>query len=126
MRIFTTIFCILLSLSVKMAASSPDSCYVYKMAQWHPSLKTPKGGVIWERVGDEQNVRTLTNSKGEELQFVSIMTALNYLSMDGWELVEMKLNKPDLNYSGLAHVFLLRKKMSREEALKYSTPLDPY
>ncbi len=123
MRIFTTIFCILLSLSVKMAASSPDSCYVYKTAEWSVSLK---GGVISELVGDKQGKQALTNSKGEKLKFLSVMTALNYLTKDGWELADMIYIPSDPSHNnGPNYTFLLRKKMSREEALKYSTPLNP-
>lgn len=123
MRLFTTIFCMLLSFSVKMAATSPDSCYVYKTAEWLVSFK---GGVISEQAGDKKDNQTLTNSKGEKLKFVNVMTALNYLTKDGWELADMIYipSDPSRN-NGPNYTFLLRKKMSGEEALKYSTPMNP-
>ncbi|MBD5242071.1 MAG: hypothetical protein HDS59_08345 [Barnesiella sp.] len=104
-----------------MYAESTDSCYVYKVAQWGTDFK---GGFLVERVGDVLEAQTVQNAEGEKLRFTNYVTALNYYSLDGWELFSVKytLNFDIYKYPGGFDVWLLRKKMPIDEAKKYGSP----
>ena len=108
--------------SVMAFAESTDSCYVYKFTEVEADFK---GFYLVEKTGDEQVAKNVVNSNGEKLRFTNWVTALNYLTREGWELMEiifptMPKIRENFNMNGM----LLRKKMPEEEAKKFSTPLN--
>lgn len=50
--------------------------------------------------GTSKKQRTVKNSKGKDLKFKSLIGALNYMSLQGWELVDTKSVTSGGQYGG--------------------------
>ncbi len=117
------LFILALLSTCPLFAESNDSCYVYKMAQVDMDFK---GFFLVEKTGAEMKAKAVTNQKDEILRFTNWVAALNYLSREGWELVDVSFPSVVKIWDNVnVQAFILRKKMSIEEAKQFSTPLNP-
>lgn len=102
------------------AAKAQDSCYVYTQLHWAPAMTKYVAQIQLNDKGDDEYI---LDENGNKLSFGSILHAMNYLSLQGWELVQLSSVNPRNQTSALKEQYaLIRKKMSVEEARKYATP----
>lgn len=120
MRKIVIIVLFIIAAFTASAQEQRDSCYVYTQLHWRPSGF--KGYCAQIQMGDEYRFVDIVDENGKGLSFYDIFHALNYMSTQGWELVEMSPKNPDNNHNTLERLAIIRKKMSIEEARKYSTP----
>lgn len=109
-----------LVLFVAIAAIAQESSYVYAQLHWRPTAT--KGYVAHIQMGPEFKDVPILDENGEKLSFFNLLHALNYMSLQGWELVQLSPENPDNSTFSKEQYALIRKKMSIEEAQKYSTP----
>lgn len=109
--LFTTLLILCISLKAQ------DSCYVYTQLHWKP---TATKYVAKIQLGEQNDDIDITDANGKKLAFNNIMHAMNYLSTQGWEFIQIL---PFMNSSSPREQFaVIRKKMPIEEAKKYATP----
>lgn len=112
------IFMVLLTIAA-VTAKAQDSCYVYTQLHWAPAATKYVAKIQLNDKGEDEDI----TSNGEKLSFGSILHALNYLSVNGWELVELSPkdpnNAPGANKEQFA---VIRKRMPLSEAKKYAQP----
>lgn len=101
----------------QQAFAQSDSCYVYTQIHWAPAM-TKYVAQIQDEKG-EFNIPT--DDSGKKLYFYSIMNAINYYSSKGWELVDLYYRKGD-QISELQQYAIIKKKMSKSESEKYTSP----
>lgn len=70
--------------------------------------------------GSNKNHKPIKNEKGKELKFNSLIGALNYMSLQGWELVETKPVTSGAGYGGASSTktevfYIFSKEVSDEE-----------
>lgn len=109
-----------LFLFVAIAAIAQESSYVYAQLHWRPTAT--KGYVAHIQMGPEFKDVPILDENGEKLSFFNLLHALNYMSLQGWELVHLSPENPDNGPFSKEQYALIRKSMSTEEAKKYATP----
>lgn len=75
------------------------------------------------QLNPESTDMDIVDANGTVLSFNNIFHALNYLSTQGWELVELSKQNPDNNSFRLEQYALIKKKLPVEEAIKYCEPV---
>lgn len=112
----------MLSLLLLIAASAvkaQDSCYVYTQLHWAPAATKY---VAKMQLNDKDADEDITEN-GEKVSFYNILHALNYLSVHGWELVQLSPKNPENTPGANKEQFaIIRKLMPIEEAKKYASP----
>lgn len=102
-----------------IAAKAQDSCYVYTRLHWAPAATKYVAKLQLNDKGEDEDI----TENGEKLSFYSIFHALNYLSVNGWELVELSPKNPDNAPGANKEQFaVIRKRMPIAEAKKYAMP----
>lgn len=101
-------------------AQTPDSCYVYTNLHWAPAMTKYVAKIQLNPESDDMDI---VGANGEVLSFNNIFHALNYLSTQGWELVELSKKNPDNDSFTREQYALIKKKFPVEEAKKYCTPI---
>lgn len=70
--------------------------------------------------GTNKKPQTLKDENGNDLKFVSLMGALNYMSLQGWELLETKSLTSGGGYAGISvtdtqFYYIFYKEVTDEE-----------
>jgi len=70
--------------------------------------------------GTEQKRQTIKGNDGEDLKFISLIGAINYMSLQGWELVDTKSVTHGFGVSGSSTTntnvyYIFNKDVSDEE-----------
>lgn len=104
---------------VAITTNAQDSCYYYTQLHWCP---TATKYVAKIQLSEDYKDVDIVDENGNKLSFYNIFHALNYLSTEGWELVQISAQNPKNNSNSLEQYALIRKMMPIEEAKKYSTP----
>ena len=96
-----------------------DSCYVYTQLHWAPAATKYVAKIQLNNKGADEDIM----ENGTKLSFNNILHALNYLSVQGWELVQLSPKNPD-NVTGAykEQYAVIRKRMPIDEAKKYAAP----
>lgn len=109
----------MLLLIAASAVKAQDSCYVYTRLHWAPAMTKYVAQIQLNEKGEDEDI----TENGEKLSFYNILHALNYLSVRGWELVQLSPKNPEnLMSAKLEQFAIIRKLMPIEEAKKYATP----
>lgn len=121
MKKFILILILALSSFTSIAAERSETCYVYGYLRWVSKIAKYSAKLDFgvEAMSD------IENDKGEKLKFVSFLNALNYMSSNDWEVIEVSFGNPNHSeaYTDAAEKYaLIRKKMTKAEAAKYSSP----
>lgn len=100
-----------------ISLKAQDSCYVYTQLHWKPAATKYVAKI---QLGEQNDDTDITDANGKKLAFYNIMHAMNYLSTQGWEFIQML---PPMNPTSPREQFIvIKKKMPIEDAKKYSTP----
>lgn len=70
--------------------------------------------------GSNKKRQTIKGSNGKDLKFISLISALNYMSLHGWELVDTKSVTSGWGYDGSSYTgtkvyYIFSKDVSDEE-----------
>ncbi len=113
--IFTVLFVICAAYG-----NAQDSCYVYTQLNWVPAMTKYVAKI---ELGEEGSNTDILDKNGEKLSFYSFFNALNYLSTEGWEVLDISNENPNNNRGAYKERYaVIRKKMTIEEAKKYASP----
>lgn len=96
-------------------AQQIDSCYVYAQIEYIPSIRPG----VKIQAGSSKIFEKIVDKEGNEIKFVTLINALNYFSMQGWELVQMYYPLSPLNNSDLNQRMIIKKKMPKDKARTY-------
>lgn len=101
------------------AVKAQDSCYVYTQLHWAPAATKYVAKIQLNDKGSDEDI----TENGEKVSFNNILHALNYLSVRGWELVQLSPKNPENTPGAVKEQFaVIRKRMSLNEAKKYAAP----
>lgn len=109
----------LLGSSIMVAQEKNDSCYVYGYLHWSPSMTKYTAKI---QLGPDDELTDIVSKSGDKLKFKSFLNALNYMSMEGWEVIEISPRNPDQNTFTKEQYAIIRKFMTKSHAKKYSSP----
>ena len=101
------------------AAAPADSCIVYGYLRWSPSAIKYSAKL---ELGPGRDLENIMSAKGEKLKFQSFLNALNYMSSQGWDVVEISKPNPEHNSFTQEQYAIIRKKMSKDEAAPFASP----
>ena len=111
---------LMLAANLTIIAAEPiDSCMVYGYLRWTPSATKYAAKL---ELGPGKDLEDIKNSSGEKLIFQSFLNALNYMSSEGWEVLEISPLNPENNSFTKEQYAIIRKKMMRTEASLFYTP----
>lgn len=101
------------------AVKAQDSCYVYTQLHWAPAATKYVAKIQLNDKGTDEDI----TENGEKVSFNNILHALNYLSVRGWELVQLSPKNPENTPGANKEQFaVIRKLMPTDEAKKYAAP----
>lgn len=101
------------------AAEPADSCMVYGYLRWSPSAVKYSAKL---ELGPGRDLEDIKSTTGDKLKFQSFLNALNYMSSEGWDVVEISPLNPENNSFTQEQYAIIRKKMSKGEAAPFASP----
>lgn len=101
------------------AVEPPDSCMVYGYLRWSPSVTKYSAKL---ELGPGRDLEEIVSATGDKLKFQSFLNALNYMSSQGWDVVEISKLNPEHNTFTQEQYAIIRKKMSKDEAAPFTSP----
>jgi len=121
MKLFKSIILIavLLCSANAVAQERNDSCFVYGYLRWSPSLTKYSAKL---QMGPDDDLTDVLSDNGEKLKFHTFLNAVNYMSMTGWEILEISPVNPDKGTFVKEQYAIIRKLMPKADAAKYSNP----
>ena len=114
-KLFITVCFILFSISIKaQVLANKDSCYVYC------ELQQPAMGSRTVLKHPLYQIGPIKNENGEDLEFSTIYNAIAYMSIKGWDFVQMYTHDTNNMLNNIQYA-ILRKKVPIREAKKYAS-----
>lgn len=93
----------------------PDSCYVFAELRWDPGLFSYSAKIIYTDFMED-----IRDENGQKLKFKGFIRAVNYMSIQGWEV--MQIYPYHYDDKEREEIAILRKYVPLEEALSVSQP----
>lgn len=103
------------------AQTTNDSCYVYTQLKYNPA-SLQKHLRVQLRTGEKGTYEPIKDKDGRLCIFESLMDAINFLMLDGWELFYaqgFKDHRNQLEDPTIENI-IIRKMMSKEDAKSYA------
>lgn len=113
------LFLVLVFIASAVCLKAQDACYVYTYLHWAPAATKY---VAKLQLNNDEEDHDILDAEGNKLAFSSMINALNYMTTQGWELVELYKKNPDNGYAKLEQYALIRKLMPVNEAAQYAQP----
>lgn len=102
------------------AAEPADSCLVYGYLWWSAGATKYSAKI---ELGPGSDRKDIISPSGDKLKFASFLNAINYMSSQGWEIIEVSKVNPYNSTITLAEQYaIIRRKMSADEATPYCSP----
>lgn len=97
------------------ASEKPDSCYVFAELRWDPGFFSYSAKIIYTDFMED-----IKDENGKKLKFNGFIRAVNYMSIQGWEV--MQIYPYHFGDKEREQIAILRKRVSIEEAQSVSQP----